>query len=146
MEAGSHHAVGTQVLSLVWIAWSLREAVHGQTPACKILSSSLSGREAAGAAIWWFWSTSLPGREGTRRQKTTQPRISLPNPDEAPQMALLMQQKLIFSQFCKLEVQDQTDDSSEFSGGLCLGLQMASLSSHPHMAFPLAYTLMSFCP
>lgn len=88
--------------------------------------------------IWCFRSTFLQGRGGTRRQGPPQASLSLPSPDEVPQMALLMQQKLIFSQVYKPEVQDQAVDSFEFSRGLCLGLQMAVFSPCPHTAFPLA--------
>lgn len=66
-----------------------------------------------------------PGEGRDLQARTTQASISLPSHNEVPQMVLLMQQKLIFSQVCKLEVQDQAVDSFEFSRGLCLGLQMA---------------------
>lgn len=102
---------------------------------------NLPAREEAGAPIRWFWSTCLWGEGRALQARTTQASISLPSPNEAPQMALLMQQKLVFSQVCELEVQDQAVDSSELSRGLCLGSQMVIFPPCPHTAFLWQYTL-----
>ena len=57
--------------------------------------------------------------------------------DKIPQMGWLKQQKLVFSQFWRLEVQGQGAAALVSPEAYRPGLQMAAFSLCPHTVFPL---------